>query len=1146
MLSSVLIATGPAGASAVPSPAHAVIGADGTETTVDFEAYPPGTEITNQYPGITFESPTAAGFTYGAPGPGSSAIVSPDTGGPPIVVASGAHDGTNAGELVAPGEFGAAGTFAAMTDLAGSVSVYIGDLADASVHVEMDTYDANRDFLGSATATTSVTGAQELLSYSASGAADIAYIAVYRSDHIGGEAVIDDLSFSVPASAPSEVGVTASTTSYELGQGGTRAIPLTVNRLDGATGPVSIAISGLPPGVTLSLSQDPVVLPSTGSTLTITASSTTALGNYVVTLTASATGSTSQAPSTLTLSIVAPMQLSAPASLPVGGCSSNHTTLTAQVAPGLSGPVNFSATLTSASPGLTYSLNPAQAVLSYGTAQVVLTVSSSGGSDPGTVVVTASLPGGGASTATITLERLGPEVTAVEAQGTSSLGTPIAGLAASTPQGERPGTTVEVYGQYFCTTATVSFGNSQASVTGIVGHTLGPQGPEDYLRVSTPRDATSGPVTVTTGSPPASASSVSSLTVDSYRNKEAFSFHNFDSSLNFQDLTNAFGSQQTYINVNPCGFFTLGVINCSVALVPDPVAAAVLAIAQATLQAGTCFGISLTDQRLVAGQLDARSYPSTGPSIYDLEGPPINDAQFATGAGPLLEVLKADHLQQFSTEFLAQWSGAALAQQLAPPAQVVAGIVKQIGRIFAAGRYPMLELNDGNGGGGHVVVAYDLVADGNGNYDIYVYDSNNPYSAGEDSDGSAHANAVSASVIHLFSNGTWTLASTTEPHGSPFQGGPGAIVVTDPASIPLHPTLATLGGLAPGLLFSVNGTTGPSGTEPTKIVQLTGPGGRALYRANGSLNTDPATRLDAVPFSPLVGPARRGTSGPQLFVVGPRVNEVVASTRGITGTSGTETFVDGGFDASVETTAAKGAAGQASFSASSGTVGIAGPTLAPTSLSVDRVSAAGSERVTVTFPRARTGADTLAFGPGGAISFSHQGPATTFTLALSSALHNGAPATFDSGPLPVGSGQTAVITGAHWSSLAVAKLAARVGSKTLTLHDRAPVVRLVRLATFKVAAAPRQTERLSVTGYVTRAGRGSRVAIIWVARDADGVVAKHALALGPENGPFHASWTVKLIPAKVLRATAGIVAVAGNGGTIVSSSVSRSLTFSVG
>ncbi|MGA3218106.1 MAG: hypothetical protein ABSE77_03345, partial [Acidimicrobiales bacterium] len=941
------------------------------------------------------------------------------------------------------------------------------------------------------------------------------------------------------------------TITYELGQGGSRDIPLTVARLDNATNAVTVDVTGLPSGVTSSLSEDPVPSPGTVTTLTLAASSTAAIGNYMLTLSASASGATSQSPEVVTLSIVAPVQVAAPAGIQVGGCSSHQTTVTAQVAPGLSGPVTFAVGLTSSSPGLSVSVSPVQAAVINGTAQTALTISSTGGSDPGTVQLVATLAGGGSQSVNISVQPLGPEVTAIDAMDVSSLGTTVAGSLASTPRAERSGTTVEVFGQYFCSSATVAFGNPEATVTASVGHTLGSQGPEDYLRVATPRNATSGPVTVTAGSPTASGTSSASLTVDSYRNAAAFNFSNFFPQLNFQDLTDAFGSQQTYINVNVCGFLTLGIFNCSAEIVPDPVALAWLGIATAALQGGTCFGISLTDQRLLSGQINLNSFPRTGQAVYDLDGPPVDAHDTAYGNTPLLQVLKAQHLMQFSTEFMTNWLAHATAQTIEPPDEVAAGLAKQINDIFSAGRYPMIEINDGNGGGGHVVVAYDMVATGSGNYDIYVYDSNNPYQSGEDSDatGATHASAVAASVIHLFSNGTWSLASTTEKNGAPFQGGPSAIVVTDPASIPLHPTLATLGGAAPGLLFSSAGTPGSAGAAApgaARLVQLTGAGGKTLYQKNGSLNTDAATRLDAAPFGPFV--ASRGTTPvPQLTVVGPGVKQLTVTSRGASRGSTTETFVDGGFVGTVASSVPKGAGGQTWFSATAGTVGFSAVTSTPLSLGVDQVTAGGSQSVEVTTSGVKGGGDTLTLGAGGGtVTLTRRGPATTFTMTLSGETRNGLPASFTTGPVPIGPGQTASINGIRWGSLAGTSLTARVGGKTMKLHNRSKAVRLVNIGQVKELAGAHQHISLVVGGSLAKLPGGSDVAVVWVVRHGKTVLARHEVALEAQHGSFSSSWTLRLGKEKGITFTAVVVAVGTKGGTEVSSTATRSLTFSVG
>ena len=359
--------------------------------------------------------------------------------------------------------------------------VYIGNLDSTSIHVELDAYDSNRDLLGSDKAVTTGAGAQTLLSYTTGGTGSIAYVAIYRTDVLDSDAVIDDFSFDVPPATAPVVGVSTSATSYELGQGGTRALALTVTRIDNAANPVTITVAGLPAGVTSSLSENPVSLPDQVSTLTLSASTGASTGNYQVTLSASSTGATSQAPAVITLSIIAPVQVVVPSNLEVGACATHPITIEAQVAPGLSGPVTFAIGTESSASGLSASVSPVQAAVANGTAQTTLTVGSTGGSGPGTVEIIATLPSGGSNTVELPIEQLGPQVTSVDAMDTSTFGTPVAGLLAKTPRAGRPGTTVEISGQYFCSQATVAFGNSDATVTATVQHESGLQGPYDIF-----------------------------------------------------------------------------------------------------------------------------------------------------------------------------------------------------------------------------------------------------------------------------------------------------------------------------------------------------------------------------------------------------------------------------------------------------------------------------------------------------------------------------------------------------------------------------------------------------------------------------------------------------------------------------------------
>ena len=86
-----------------------------------------------------------------------------------------------------------------------------------------------------------------------------------------------------------------------VGQGASATTSISVNQQYGFTGYVNLSVSGLPSGVTASFSPNPV---TTGSTITLTASSTAALGQYTVLITGTSGNQTATTP--LTIGIYTP------------------------------------------------------------------------------------------------------------------------------------------------------------------------------------------------------------------------------------------------------------------------------------------------------------------------------------------------------------------------------------------------------------------------------------------------------------------------------------------------------------------------------------------------------------------------------------------------------------------------------------------------------------------------------------------------------------------------------------------------------------------------------------------------------------------------------------------------------------------------
>ncbi len=1113
-----------------------------TTFTADFEAYSAGTEITNQYPFVTFDSFHVAGdgFTFGVnPSDGVVVLAS----GNPLVAASGAHDGTNSGLIYCGTEFCGTGVFGLLNYTADEMSVYVGDQGGTGEQLELDAYDANRDYLGDSTLTTTSAGASELMSFTAPAGKDIAYFDVYQRGPFDAVPLdIDDFSVSVPAGSVPTVGVSASAGSYEVGKDGTIQIPLTIHRINGATGDVDIDVEGFTAHVTGSATD-----PGTGnsSTLTVSADHTAPLTDVPLTISASATDTNSQPSNTVHIDVITPISFAAPTGITSQTCESNTFTVEAQVAPGEPGStVAFSTSFLPVTTGLTASATT-PITISSGLADTSVHVSSTGGGVNTTLKVTALLINGDSATVNISVTREAPDITAVDAIDAGGHG-PVAGKLAMTPRSQGPGTTIEVYGHGFCDTATVFVGNDHAGVSATVQHKSSGQGPYDYIRIETPRLATSGSVTVEAGSPSVtSAASGTALVVDSYRNTNGWQFHNFDPNLIFDDLVQAYGTDQTYIHIDPCGFFTLGFGHCSVDVVPDPTAYIFLGIAQASMESGTCFGFSLSTQRLLEG-ID--SLPGNLPSIFDQPAPDTDhDAQANHGVQPVLDLLKADHLMQLSDEFLTQWGPTAQALQISDPSTVTPALAGEIEKVLSAGRFPLIEMNDN--GEGHVVIAYDIVQTGTGTFDVYVYDSNDQFQPSENTDGSGHASAVNNAVIHLTTNGQWSLASTPEKDGTtPFHGGPGGLVVTDPQIIPKVPHLGSFSGAAvPGSLFSSNSAPGSASRSSAAAITQVSSGGRTLYGSGGGLNTNPSTRLAAMPMPAFVSGSTASVG--QLIDVGKHVRSLKVSTTGSKTGGATLTYVQGAYAGEVQTSTSSGAKQGGSFNSKAGTVGYTGTTTNPVTLDVARTATNDEHDVSVTVAKPGS-ADALTLGAGkGAVTLSHTGAATTFTITLSGNTKGGLPQTFTGKPIALGANQSAHVDSISWGHSG-GTVKVKVGTKTITLHNLTAKPHGAKITTLHVSKKGKKAIDAVLKMKLPKLPAGSQAIAVWFVHNGHKLLTTHRVVLSTGKRSVTSRWLIKLAKHKKWRHkrltfTAVVVTIAVHGGAEKAASSHRSTHYRV-
>ena len=138
---------------------------------------------------------------------------------------------------------------------------------------------------------------------------------------------------------------------------------------------------------------------------------------------------------------------------------------------------------------------------------------------------------------------------------------------------------------------------------------------------------------------------------------------------------------------------------------------------------------------------------------------------------------------------------------------------------------------------GHAVLAYNVVDNADGTSDVYVYDSNRPFTPTEDNFGAVHQSQVVGSVIHMDpTRGAWSFVMAD---GSTWGGGNGGTIFVAPESTipqdPSLPGLSTIGSALTYLVFgSANGTaqtTGPS----SGVQYMPAPDSHAIPGAGGTL-----------------------------------------------------------------------------------------------------------------------------------------------------------------------------------------------------------------------------------------------------------------------------------------------------------------------
>ena len=194
--------------------------------------------------------------------------------------------------------------------------------------------------------------------------------------------------------------------SLSIAQGSSGSVSMLIARTGSFTGPVSLSVSGLPTGVTGTLSPATVATGQTTAGLTLTSSATAALGTTTVTVTGSSPG-LANVTSTFALTITGGVAQTGPFSMALS--VSSYLVLPAnqlQTAPLLtiSRNAGFTGSVALTTTGLPFTLAVAYSPSTVTGASTSLFILDLGGTPPGTYTATIQgVAAGGAGTRTITL-----------------------------------------------------------------------------------------------------------------------------------------------------------------------------------------------------------------------------------------------------------------------------------------------------------------------------------------------------------------------------------------------------------------------------------------------------------------------------------------------------------------------------------------------------------------------------------------------------------------------------------------------------------------------------------------------------------------------------------------------------------------------
>ena len=845
---------------------------------------------------------------------------------------------------------------------------------------------------------------------------------------------VDTISFEPPPSpAPPDFSLTADLGTATVRQGTSVDVPIQINRVNGSTGDITFAASGLPAGVTASFIPNPATAAAT--TLRLTASDTAPVAaagesfpEFTVTATPAASAGSEPRSFKKTLRVERnfTVEVAGGASVvALPSCLELQVPVLIRRGGSFTGSVNLAASFPGGNGGITATFEPGTVGPGDGNASMRLHVPASNFLSDRDVTVTGSSAGVPSASDSVTIDRVPQTVAATTARGL-------------TPRRGGGGTEITLTGGGFCSGSKVQFGNDAADDADRAAH--GPLLVADgtdisaggsQMKARVPRLGTTGRIRVIQPGGPIVVSAAD-FTVDSYRSRQGFAFDNFGwGNFSFGEMTDLYGIDEMFVHVNLC--WPWG--SCPVPSgVPDPLAYIAWQAIEQMLQSsgGHCFGIAWTLQQLEAGDLRYSRFTGGATSPFEL----------ADHTGPkngLGSYLDAAHGGQTSAEFLDFFfdRSDSLGAQL-----------QTIRSELSKGRQPAVSIRP-NLTKGHVMTAYDTEAAPDGGAYIYVYDNNRPFvprDTGPDGTGTDrnelktvdthHSYEIANGRIHVNAARTsWTFPDLG------WSGGGDDLFAIPYGVIPGNPTL-------------------PLSLDPTTWLNLI----VVFGASDGAAASGGIGGARAARFLPALDSAATPGSGTHVVrAKGPIVHRIDGLDRG----RYRDAFLVPGFAASLhDVRTRKGIDDDVRYDPDARGMSFAGELDRPLQARLGvRAKGGDTHTAEIRTNASRDGRDGFRLGRRARqLVYTHDGPATGFSVALGRVGRNGMPARFESGPLRIRRGERAVLKPVSWRRLDRVRLTVTGpnGRRTRILRDRSRFAGRLAIRRLKVGGSGRRRQTLSM------------------------------------------------------------------------------------